>query len=50
MDNSSTFYSDNGKNKFLILSEVPTFGINGSFGSPEKILMLVLVKQTKIFV
>ena len=36
VDNSSSFHSDNHKNNFLILAEGPTFGINGSFGSPEK--------------
>ena len=29
-------FARNIKNNFLILSEGPTFGINGSFGSPEK--------------
>ena len=36
VNNSSSFHSDNHKNNFLILGEGPTFGINGSFGSPEK--------------
>ena len=36
VDNSSSFHSDNCKNKFLILGECPTYGINGSFESPEK--------------
>ena len=36
VDNSSSSHSDNHKNNFLILSEGPTFGINGSFDSPEK--------------
>ena len=30
------FYSENCKNYFLVLGEGPTFGINRSFGSPEK--------------
>ena len=34
--NSSSFHSDNRKNYFLILGDGTTFGINGSFGSPEK--------------
>ena len=36
VDNSSSFHADNCKNNFLILGKDPTFGINGSFGSPEK--------------
>ena len=28
-----------------MLGEDPTYGINGSFGSPEKILVLTLLKQ-----
>ena len=35
-DNSSSPHTDNFKNDFLILSEGPTFGINGSFGSSKK--------------
>ena len=35
-DSSSSSHSDNRKNNFLILGEVRTFGINGSFGSAEK--------------
>ena len=36
VDNSSLSHSGNHKNNFLILNEVPTFGIIGSLGSPEK--------------
>ena len=36
VDNSSSSHSENGKKSFLILANGPTFGINGSFGSPEK--------------
>ena len=36
VDNSSSSNSENHKNNFLILGEGPTFGINGSLGSPEK--------------
>ena len=36
VDNSSSSHSGNWKNNFLVLGEGPTFGINGSFGSPEK--------------
>ena len=40
VDNSSSSHADNLKN------EGDTFGINGSFGAPEKCFMLILVKQT----
>ena len=33
--NSSSSHSDHHKNNFLILGEGPTYGIDGSFGSPE---------------
>ena len=36
VDNSSPFHADNRKSNFLVLAEGPTFGINGSFGSPDK--------------
>ena len=36
VDNSSSSYVDNRKNNFFILHEGPTYGINGSFGAPEK--------------
>ena len=36
VDNSSSSHSDNCKNNFLILGDGPIFGVNGSFGSPEK--------------
>ena len=36
VDNSSSSHADDCKNNFLMLGESPTFGINGSFGSPEK--------------
>ena len=36
VDNSSSSHSDNRQNNFLILGEDPTYGVNGSFGSPEK--------------
>ena len=35
VDNSSSSHAYNRKNNFLVLGEGPTFGINGSFGSPE---------------
>ena len=36
LNNSSSSHTDNQKNDFLVLGEGPTFGINGSFGLPEK--------------
>ena len=36
VDNSSSSHSENRTNNFLILGEGPTYGVNGSFGSPEK--------------
>ena len=36
VDNTSSFHVDNCKKNFLALEEGPTFGVNGSFGSPEK--------------
>ena len=36
IDNGSSSHSDNCQNNFLILGEVLTYSINGSFGSLEK--------------
>ena len=36
VDNSSSCYTDNLKNDFLVLGEGQTYGISGSFDSPEK--------------
>ena len=36
VDNSSSSDADNRKNNFLLLGEGPIYGINKSFGSPEK--------------
>ena len=50
VDNSSSSHSDNCKNKFLILGEGPSYGINGSFGSPEKKINVKFSKpNTKFF-
>ena len=49
VDNNSSSHTDNLKNIFSILSEGDTFGINGSFGAPEKILILILVKERQHF-
>ena len=52
VDNSSSSHPDNRKNKFLVLGEVSTYGINETFVSPEKkkSLVLILLKQTQNFV
>ena len=36
VDKSLWSYSDNRQNTFLVLGEGPTYGINWSFGVPEK--------------
>ena len=38
---------DNRKNKFLVLGEGYTFGINESFGAPKKIFESILVNQNQ---
>ena len=49
VDNSSSFHSDHRKNNFLILGEGPTYGINGSFGLPEKKFSINFTKtNTKV--
>ena len=50
VDNSSSSHVDNRKNNFLTLGLGPAFRINGSFSSPEKNLVLILLKQTQSFV
>ena len=40
---------DNRKNIFLILGEGPTYGINGSFGSPEKKFSFNFSKSNRKF-
>ena len=40
----------NRKNNFFVLGEGPAFGINGSFGAPEKRLILISLKRTQNFV
>ena len=49
VDNSSSSHADNYKNNVLMLSDGDTFGIDGSFGSPEKSLVLILIKQKQTF-
>ena len=45
VDNNSSSHTDNLKNNFSILSEGDTFGINGSFGAPEKKMILILKER-----
>ena len=49
VDNSSASHSDNRKNNFLILGEGPSFGINGSFRSPEKKFSINFTKANTNF-
>ena len=49
VDNSSSSHTENLKKDFLILGVGDTFGINGSFDTPKK-LMLVLVSERQSFV
>ena len=49
LDNSSSSHSDNCKKKFLILGGGPAFGINGSFGSPEKKFSINFTKANTKF-
>ena len=50
LDNGSSSHSDNPKNNFSVLGGSPAHGITRSFGSPEKGLILNLIKQTQNFV
>ena len=51
VDNSLSSHSDNCKNNFLLLGEVPTHGINGSFGLPETKFSIDFAKaNTKLWV
>ena len=36
VDSSSSYHTNNRKNNFLVSGEIPTYGVNESFGSPEK--------------
>ena len=50
VDNSTSSHSDNSKNNFKLLSEGPTYGINESFGSPEKKFNINFTKaNTKLY-
>ena len=49
VDNSSSSYSDNRKNNFLILAKGPTFEINAKFGSLEKKFSINFTKANTKF-
>ena len=49
VDNSSSSFADKCKNNFLVLLEGPTYGINGSFGSPEKMFNINFSKARTKF-
>ena len=49
VNNSSSSHTDNQKNNFLVLSEVPSYGISGSFGSPEKTFSINFSKTSTKF-
>ena len=36
VDNSSSYHTNNRKNNFLVSGGIPTYGVNESFGWPEK--------------
>ena len=46
-NNSSPSHDDNCRNSFLVLREAPTFGINESFGSPNKNFSIFSKANTK---
>ena len=48
-DDSSSSHTDNWKNNFLVLGEGPTYGINGSFDSPDKKFSINFSKTNTIF-
>ena len=49
VDSSSSCHADNLKNNFLILGGRDTFGINGSFGAPEKRISINFSKANRKF-
>ena len=48
-DRSLSSHADNRKNNFLISGGSPTYGINGSSGSPEKRFSLNFTKANAMF-
>ena len=49
VDSSSSSHTDNRKIKLLILGEWNTFGLNGSFGAPEKKFSINFIKEKTNF-
>ena len=49
VDKSSPSPADNLKSNFLVLGKGPTFGINGTFGSPEKMFSIIFTKENTKF-
>ena len=49
VDHRSSSHFDNHKNNFLILDEGPNYGINGTFGSPEKKVSINFTKANSTF-
>ena len=49
VNNSLSSHVLNPKNNFLVLGEDPTFWINGSFGSPEKMFSINFTKANTKF-
>ena len=49
VDNSSSSHTDNRKDKFLVLGEGLTYGIDGSFGLPEKMFSINFSKARSNF-
>ena len=48
-DNSSSSHTDNQRNKFLVLGERLTEGVNDSVGAAGKKIVLTLAKQRQSF-
>ena len=49
VSNSSSYHDDNRRNNNLVLREGDTFGIDGSFGAPEKSLIITLLQESQNF-
>ena len=50
-DNCASCHAENCKNNFLVLGKGATFGINGSFASPEKKFSINFSKgNTRLFI
>ena len=49
VDKSSPSPADNLESNFLVLGKGSTFGINGTFGSPEKKFSIIFTKENTKF-